>query len=45
MKPTFRPNVRKRKKKIGFRARMRTASGRKILSNRRYKGRKKLIQV
>ncbi|MBN1384866.1 MAG: 50S ribosomal protein L34 [Elusimicrobia bacterium] len=42
MKPTFKPNVRKRKKHIGFRARMKTAAGRKILSRRRRKGRYKL---
>ncbi|PDO10414.1 MAG: 50S ribosomal protein L34 [Candidatus Reconcilbacillus cellulovorans] len=42
MKPTFRPNVRKHKKVHGFRARMRTKSGRKVLSARRRKGRKVL---
>ncbi|MFH1618282.1 MAG: 50S ribosomal protein L34 [bacterium] len=43
MLPTYRPNVRKRAKHIGFRARMATAGGRKVLSRRRAKGRWKLI--
>lgn len=41
-KRTFQPNKKKRKKKIGFRARMATTGGRKILSARRKKGRTKL---
>jgi large subunit ribosomal protein L34 len=40
MGPTFNPNSRKRKKNHGFRKRMSTASGRKIISARRTKGRK-----
>ncbi len=43
MLPTYRPNVRKRKKHIGFRAKMKTAGGRKTLARRRSKGRWQLI--
>ena len=42
MLPTYRPRNRKRLKKIGFRARMKTTGGRKTLSRRRFKGRRKL---
>ncbi len=42
VKRTYQPNKKKGKRKHGFRAKMKSAGGRRILKNRRRRGRWKV---
>ncbi len=43
MNPTYSPSKLKRARRCGWRARMKTPSGRSVINARRQKGRKRLV--